>query len=274
MIELSVIVVVYNCAKELRKLLTDFLKGNQQIDIEVIIVDNASSDKTDELVKSHFKKVIFLKNKRNLGFATAANQGAEIAKGRWFLFLNPDTVVSPHNIEQMLRFIKSNSKIGIAGCKILNSDGSLQPSCGNFPTILNIFLDRIPLVHKIFKTELIRDDSYYELDREPDWVSGAFFLVKRDIFRKLNGFDENYFMYAEDVDFCYRARRSGYRIFYCSKVEIIHFDQGKKRDNGRFKAKHMRRGFTTFFEKYKPQWYADIWKLILTFEKLLKPSLR
>lgn len=269
---LSIVVVSYNALSCLLKCLKHLTPDGGNF--EIVVVDNSSNYKTLENVKKKFPKVKFIKNKANLGFATAANQGAEIAKGKYLLFLNPDTVVSPYSIEQMLRFARSNSKIGIAGCKILNSDGSLQPSCGNFPIISNIFLDRIPFVNKIFKTELIRDHSYYDLDRKPDWVSGAFFLVRRDIFRKLGGFDEDYFMYVEDMDFCYRAKKAGDEIFYSPKTEIIHFNQGKKRNMGRFKAKHMRRGFTIFFKKYKPDWYVAVWKTILVLERFFRPSLR
>ncbi len=241
---------------------------------QLIIIDNFSGDKTCQIVKDNSTKIRLIKNKKNLGFAAAANQGARLAKSDYLLFLNPDTLVKPGAIEKTLNFAKAKKDATVVGCKVLSLDRSLQPSCGRFPTIFNIVLDRIPIINKFIQTEQIRQENYYSKIQNPDWVTGAFFLVKREVFEKLGGFDEKYFMYVEDVDFCYRAKKAGYKIYYNPRAEIIHYNQGKMRQKGRFKARHMRRGFTIFFEKYKPYWYLNIWKTILAIEKLLRPSLR
>jgi O-antigen biosynthesis protein len=265
---LSIIIVTFNCQNYILDCLSSVLKVN--IGQNIFVVDNGSFDETPDIINKKFLEVRLIKNKVNLGFAAAANQGAEIANGKYLLFLNPDTVVKPDSIDQMLRVVKSNNKIGIAGCKILNSEGLLQPSCGNFPTIANIILDRIPSVNKILKTELIRKKNYYDYGQTPDWISGAFFLVRKDIFTKLGGFDEDYFMYIEDVDFCFRAKQAGYKVYYNSDASIVHYDMGKFGQRKIFKARNMRRGFSLFFKKYKPFWYVFIWQATLAIEKLFK----
>lgn len=273
-INLSIVLVTFNSQNTINNCVNSIgLKS--QITDGIIIVDNASKDKTIEILKRRFPgRIKLIKYRKNLGFAKAANQGAKIAKGEYLLFLNPDTVVKSNCIESMLEFAKNKKDAAIVGCKVLNPDGSLQPSSGRFPTISNIIFDRMPIINKIIQTEQIRLKDYYKKVQKPDWVTGAFFLAKREVFEKLGGFDERYFLYVEDVDFCYRVKKAGYKIYYNPNAEIIHYDQGKSPQRKNFKAKQMRKGFTIYFEKYKPNWYMNIWRMILAFEKLFKPTLR
>lgn len=269
---LDVIVITYNNERSISVCLSSLEKCSYKK--KLYAFDNFSEDKTCYIIKKEFPQVKLIKNNKNIGFGVAVNQGAKIAKGDYLLFLNPDTVVKGGCIEEMVRFLEKKKDAAVVGCRVLNPNGSLQPSCGKFPTIANIILDRILIVNKILRTELIRQESFYAKEQTSDWVSGAFFLVKRDVFLKLGGFDEKYFMYVEDVDFCYRARDAGYKIFYNPKAEIIHCNMGKSRPRKRFKAIQMRRGFTIFFKKYKTPIYVFLWKAILHIESLVKPHLR
>lgn len=275
--KLSIIIVTYNSEHYIKQCLSSLLKlntKNKNYDVEIIIVDNFSSDNALQTIKMEFPQVTVKKNRENLGFADAANQGAKIAKGDYLLFLNPDTVVKADCIEEMVNFLKKKKDAAVVGCKVLNTDGTLQPSCGSFPTISNIIFDRISVINILFKTELIRQANFYNKEKTPDWISGVFFMVKKDIFEKLGGFDERYFLYVEDVDFCCRARKAGFKIYYNPKAQIIHYDQGRSKERRPFKAKQMRKGFSIFFEKYKSPLYFFIWRTILTIESLFKPSLR
>lgn len=240
---------------------------------EILIVDNNSSDKTLQVIKKSNLSVKLIQNTKNMGFAKGINLGVKIAKSEYLLFLNPDVQINVVNLEKFISTIDKKD-INILGCKILNSDSVVQPSCGKFPTILNIIADRVPVINKLFKTELIRQNKYYNKEQEPDWISGAFFLVRRDVFLKLGGFDERYFMYGEDIDFCYRAKKAGYKILYNPSFEIIHYDMGKSKSRKRNKAINIRKGFTIFFRKYKSPFYCFIWESILKIESFFRPSLK
>lgn len=261
----SVIVVTFNQKRTSNSSL--MVKWSQ----EIIVVDNASKNKS--FSKKKISNVIVISNNKNLGFARACNQGVKIAKGEYLLFLNPDTVVKKDFFEKLENFVKKE-RVDIVGFKTLNKDGTLQFSCGNFPTILNIVLDRIPLLSKIFSTELIRKENYYKDKQYPDWVSGACLLVRRDVYEKLKGFDEKYFLYVEDIDLCLRAKMKGYQVCYNPNLEIIHLDEGKTEKKKDFKAKQIRIGFTIFFAKYRSSLYVSIWKTILLIESFFKPKLR
>jgi len=264
---ISAIIVTYNSQKQILQLL-QFLSKELITKKEIIIIDNISNDKTCQIIEKKFSQVKLVKNHRNVGFAGAANQGARIAKGEYLLFLNPDTVVKKGCIEEMVNFLKKKKDAAVVGCKVLNPDRTLQPSCGSFPRISNIILDRFPIFNNMFKTELIRQEDFYNKEQTSDWVSGVFFLTPKKIFEKLGGFDEKYFMYVEDVDFCYRAWKSGYKVYYNPKAEIIHYDMGKSKDRRKFKAKQMRKGFSIFFEKYKQPYYLFLWRMLLKIESV------
>lgn len=268
----SIIIVTHNSEKEITNCLIHIVSSIENL--EIVIIDNKSNDSTYLITKKKFPTVLTKRNNTNYGFAKAANQGAKISKGEMLLFLNPDSLISKNNISKIIEFSKNKKYADIIGFKTLNPNKTLQYSCGNFPTVSNLILDRIPILNKMIATHLIRNDNYYQKLQSPDWVSGACLLVKRSVFEDLDGFDEKYFMYGEDVDFCYRAKKAEYKIIYYPKAEIVHFDEGKFPDKKVFKAIHMRKGFSIFFEKYKPRWYCKIWKFILLIESIFKPYLR
>ena len=270
--KLTIVIVTYKNEANILQCLGSLKK--YILNGDILVIDNSSRDEIDRVIEKNFSRIKLIKNKKNIGFGAAANQGARITKGDYLLFLNPDTVVKEGCIEEMVSFLKKKKDAGAIGCKVLNPDASLQPSCGRFPTIINIILDRIPVLNKLFKTELIRQENFYSKIQTPDWISGVFFMVKKNVFENLGGFDERYFLYVEDVDFCYRAREAGYKIYYNPKAEIIHYDQGKSKERKPFKAKQMRKGFSIFFKKYKSPLYVSLWKTVLIVESFFKPSLK
>ncbi len=269
---ISIIIVTYDSESSIQGCLESIYKKNN-LALEIVLVDNASKDQTVNIVNNYPLRLVVIKNKKNIGFAAAVNQGARIARGEYLLFLNPDTVVKKGCIEEMVSFFEKKKDAAVVGCKVVNPDGTLQPSCGSFPTIGNIILDRIPILNKFFKTELIRQEDFYSKEQTSDWISGVFFMVRRDVFGKLGGFDEKYFLYVEDIDFCYRAKQAGYKIYYNPKAEIIHYDMGKSKERKKFKAQQMRKGFSIFFEKYKSSYYLFLWKMVLAVESIFRPRL-
>lgn len=214
MIDVSIIIVSYNTKDLILKCFGSIGKYVKGVEFEVIVVDNASSDASVEAIKNFKFQMLNIKlisNRNNRGFGAANNQGIKIAKGRYILLLNPDTELVEDSVSIMVNWMDLNPQVGISSCKLIYPDGSIQPTGGFFPNILRVFLwsillDDFPLVGDIFGSYHPKA-SFYKRERLLDWVTGAFFLVRREVLDVLKGFDEDYFLYVEEVDFCYRAKK-------------------------------------------------------------------
>ncbi|MBI3006533.1 MAG: glycosyltransferase [Ignavibacteriales bacterium] len=227
-LQLSIIVVNYNVRDFLHHALHSLQKATKGISSEIIVVDNASDDGSAEMVRKRFPGVQLIVNKHNLGFAKANNIGLESARGKLLLLINPDTVVQEDTLRVMMRFFDEYPDAGLAGCKILNPDGSFQLSCRrSFPTPW-VALTKISGLSKVFPrsswfgkynlTYLNADETY-----EVDAVSGSFMMLRRDVYQHVGGLDEAFFMYGEDLDWCYRIQKAGRKIFYVHTTQIIHY---------------------------------------------------
>lgn len=226
--QVSVIIVNYNVRAFLENSLNSVMKALAGIDGEIIVVDNASDDGSIEMVRQKFPQVKLIVNDNNVGFAAANNAGIRIAKGDYLLLLNPDTILQENTITIMLNFLESNKDVGLAGCKILNPDGTLQLACRrSFPTPwvaftkiigLSALFPKIPLFGK-YNLEYLAPDKSYEVDA----VSGSFMFLQRKVAEEVGGLDEQFFMYGEDLDWCYRIKKAGWKIFYVHKTQVIHY---------------------------------------------------
>jgi O-antigen biosynthesis protein len=226
--EVSVIIVNYNVRDFLHQALLSLQKALKGIRSEIFVVDNASDDGSAEMVRRRFPRIQLIANTANLGFAKANNIALKKARGKFLLLINPDTVVQENTIRVMVEFLQNHPEAGLAGCKILNPDGSFQPSCRRgFPTPWVAFT-KIFGLSKIFpKSKLFGHYNLTYLDTEEtypvDALSGSFMMVRRETFEQVGGLDESYFMYGEDLDWCYRIRQAGWRIFYVHTTQIIHY---------------------------------------------------
>lgn len=250
--ELSIIVISYNTKAITKKCIQSILKSMIECKIrhELLIVDNNSSDGSQEMIKDYekkYKNIIFIPNKINEGFAKANNRAAKISKGSYLLFLNSDVIVLEKAVAKLLNFLKTHKKtVHFAGGKLLNQDYSLQPSCGPFYT---------PLV--VFGALFLRGD-YWGLTRsspnkvtETDWVSGACLLTKKEYYETLHGFDEGIFMYMDEVDLLYRAKKIKYNIFFYPQARFIHL--GSASSNGKtYPILQVYRGLIYFYKKHLP----------------------
>ncbi len=229
--DLSIIIVNYNVKEFLQNLLHSIDKAAQGIKHEVIIVDNASDDGSVEYLRKNFlqqDKIKLIANKKNMGFGRANNQGLKIAKGKFLLLLNPDTLLSEDSLKKMIGFLEESPDAGMAGCKILNPDGTLQLACRrSFPgpwvsfckvTGLSTLFPNSRLYAKYNLTYLDENETY-----EVDAISGSFMMLKKQVYDKVGGFDEDFFMYGEDLDLCYRIQKSGYKVYYTHSTQIIHY---------------------------------------------------
>lgn len=235
--ELSIIIVNYNVKEFLQNLLHSIEKASSNIVKEIIVVDNASDDGSVEVIKEKFPSVKLLENKINVGFGRANNQGLAIAKGKYFLFINPDCIVSEDTLDKMISFFESHPDCGLAGCKILNSDGTLQLACRrSFPGPWTSFTKVTGLSNIFSSSRIFARYNLTYLDEnktyEVDAVSGSFMMIRKEVYQKTGGFDEQFFMYGEDLDLCYRVQKNDYKVFYVHSTQIIHYKgESTKRSN-------------------------------------------
>lgn len=251
--DLSVIIVNYN-TKELLKNCVESVK-NTYPECEIIVVDNASTDGSrEEILKMPVKAVL---SEENSGFSKANNMGLKSATGENILFLNPDTVVHPETLTGCLEFLKANKNVGAAGCRVVLPDGSLDKACKRkFPNVFNSFCT-IFKIAKVFPklgyNVLGNDEGIYPVD----CLVGAFMMCPKAVLDKTGGFDEDFFMYGEDVDLCLRIKKAGYDIFYLGNLAIDHVKGavGKKSKKAKiafydsmsiYYKKHFKKGIFTF----------------------------
>lgn len=235
--DLSIIIVNYNVKEFLQNLLHSIDKATRNISHEIIIVDNGSDDGSIELLQQKFPKVKLIINKENLGFGKANNIGMKTAQGKYFLLLNPDTLLAEDTLHEMMHFLINTPEAGIAGCKILNLDGTLQLACRrSFPGPWTSFCKVTGLSSVFPKSKIFARYNLTYLDEnqtyEVDAISGSFMMMKREVYEKTTGFDEDFFMYGEDLDLCYRIQKEGYKVFYVHSAQIIHYKgESTKRSN-------------------------------------------
>jgi GT2 family glycosyltransferase len=225
---LSVIIVNYNVRQFLENALTSIQRAMSGIDGEIIVVDNASTDNSADMVRKKFPDVSLITNQKNVGFARGNNVALEQASGEYLLLINPDTVVQEDTFRVMLRFFSSHPDAGLAGCKILNPDGTFQLPCRrSFPTPWVAFTKVFGLSTLLPKSRLFGKYNLTYLDPNQsypvDAVSGSFMMIRRETYEKVGGLDESFFMYGEDLDWCYRVGEAGVLVYYVHETTIIHF---------------------------------------------------
>jgi len=235
----SIIIINYKTSELIKDCLETIFLNFSNI-FEVIVIDNNSKDGSAEMLKNDFgDKIKIIINKENKGFGSANNQGAKLAKGEYLFFLNSDTVIKNNILIEFYKFLSENKNIGVAAPKLFLKDGNEQPfAFGGYPKILNLILEK-------FKARPI----YQNIPFEVDWVSGAALIIKREIFEKIGGFDENFFMYFEDIDLCKRVKELGYKIVVNPKISLTHLCGSsikffKKRKNYYYKSQDY------FYKKY------------------------
>ncbi|MBF8296342.1 MAG: glycosyl transferase family 2 [Bacteroidetes bacterium] len=225
---LSIIIVNYNVRDFLHHALVSLQKAMKGMKGEIIVVDNASDDGSIEMVRRRFPAVQLVASKSNLGFAKANNVGLKRARGKYILLINPDTLVQEDTLRVMLRFFEENHDVGLAGCKILNPDGTFQLACRrSFPRPWAAFTKMVGLSALFPNSRLfgrynltyLSPDETYEIDA----VSGSFMMVRRAAYEQVGGLDEDFFMYGEDLDWCYRIQRAGWKNYYVHSTQIIHY---------------------------------------------------
>lgn len=247
-------VITLNYKKEnltlacIESLHTQFKEEFEKDLVELIIVDNASGGDgvkilQNEVSKKKYKNIHLIESNENRGFGKGCNLGASRAKGEYLLFLNNDTVVKDSGILKMAKYLEVNKNIAILGGQLRNVDGSLQPSAGAFYTLLKAIM----LLLGMQKFGLL-DKSPKEISKV-DWVKGGLLMIRKNIFEKLKGFDENIFMYTEDMELCYRAKLKGFETFFYPNTYVLHAEHGST--NRTFAIVNIYKNLLYFYKKHR-----------------------
>ncbi|WP_199624230.1 glycosyltransferase family 2 protein [Paenibacillus alkalitolerans] len=232
--DLSIIIVNYNTRQLTLDCISSLLQSETSYKYEIVLVDNGSSDGSVNAVRSQFPSVNIIVNTENVGFSKANNQGIQRATGRYVLLLNSDTVVEPSTLSAMIDFMDRNPDVGTSGCKLVLPDGTLDEACKRgFPTPLASFYyafgfsRRFPNEPKYnqYKLSHLNPNEVHEVD----CLVGAFMIVRREVIQQIGGLDENFFMYGEDIDWCYRIKEAGWKVVYYPKTTVIHYKGASSR---------------------------------------------
>jgi hypothetical protein len=256
--KLSIVIVNYNVKNLLKKCLESIFKYHKEIEFEVTVVDNNSNDHSQEMLKTDFPQVQLIENKRNLGFSQACNQGIKESYGKYILLLNPDTELTPGGFKKMMDFMDLKPEVGICGPRMMDQKGNLQFSCRSFPSYLTAISSSQSILNRILpdnflsKKYLLKEKNHSQT-MEVDWVSGSCLLAKREMLEKVGLLDERFYMYVEDVDLCYRAKKSGFSVFYFPFVVVIHYI-GKSTQKKKFNMllEHHRSMYYFYRKHYNP----------------------
>jgi GT2 family glycosyltransferase len=250
--QISIIILTYNSSRfieDLLKSLEDYSK-----DSEILIVDNDSKDDTVKLAK-RFSHAKVYETGKNLGFAKGINYGAKRAKGEYLLFINPDAVFKSGHFSDLVKVLEEHEKAGVVGGKLVGYDGIPEKSAGKFFNFFEAIMIILGLDEKIG----IRF-SPNKLSKV-DFVSGGFMMVRSEIFEKLGGFDENFFMYVEDMELCFRVKKAGFETYFSPNVVISHKGQGSS--NRTFAIINIYKGILYFYKKHKGNFEYNIVKFLL-----------
>ena len=272
--DLSIIIVNHNTCELLINCITSVNGNSKTIDFEIIVVDNNSKDDSVSRMRELFPKVMIIENNQNVGFATANNQAIRDSKGEVVLLLNPDTIVVEGAIEKSYEFLCNHPDAGVVGCKLLNTDYSIQPSCRSFPSIWNHFSESF-FLYKLFPKSRIFGRSYmtffsYDRIMKVDVVIGAFMMIKREVFDDIGLLDESFFMYSEETDFCLRARQQEWEIYYYPDAQIIHIWGGMSDELPVNLFVELHKSLMKYCYKHHPSYYAHIEKIIIIIGVVLR----
>lgn len=225
-LDLSILIVTYNSARLIGALLDRLTLDMESMSAEVIIVDNASQDGTAELVKLQYPWVTLVASKENLGFAAGNNLAAKSAVGRYLLLLNPDAVPDAGALKQALDMLDQHADVGLAGGELRGIDGQRQPSARMFPKLRDEFFTLSGLAARYPKSPFFARIDRHWADAEKaavvDWIPGAFVFIPTQVFAKLGGFDERFFMYYEEVDLCQRMQQAGLKVYFWPTLKAMH----------------------------------------------------
>lgn len=226
-IELSIIIVTWNSIDYTRACLESIRRGAPAVDMEIIVVDNNSSDGTADFIQGNFPEVRLIRNQINEGFARGNNRGIQACCGRYIALINSDVIVHSACLSRLHAFMEANPTIGIAGPAMLGSGGELRRSCMRFPTLWGSFCRALALdsvfKHSAFFARLLMGDFRHDRVMDVEVLNGWFWIVRREALQPVGELDERFFMYGEDIDWCFRFFSAGWRVVFYPEAEATHY---------------------------------------------------
>lgn len=254
-IDVSIIIVNWNTKGILQDCLESIYRHTQDIQFEVIVIDNASSDGSVRMVEEKFPEVILIVNQRNKGFAAANNQGMALAKGRYVLLLNSDTLILDKAVAKSTSFADAHPEAAVVGCQVLNPDGTFQSTCFMFPSILNMLLSSMYLNNLLPRSRFFGRErmTWYDWNSScaVDVVAGCFMLVRREAAEQVGMMDERFLMYGEETDWCYRFKQAGWKVLFTPTAEIIHLGGVSSKQRRPEMILQLRGSILLFFAKHR-----------------------
>lgn len=267
--KLSIILVNWKTPDLTKNALVSVYKETGGFDFEVIVVDNNSQDGSVEMIKKEFPQVVLIINTDNLGFGKANNQGLKIAQGDYLMFLNTDVVVLDGALNKLVNFLDQHPSVMMVGPRLLNKDLTFQHACRrNLPNPINSFFHLFGLTKFFKNSKLANEYKQYASDPEvtgpTQALSGAAMMFRRQVYSTIGGFDEIFFMYGEDLDFCKRVLDKGWQTVYVSDAKIIHFGG---QSSGKRRVKSLLNFYEAmwlyykkhFYEKYNAVFHFFVW---------------
>ncbi|MFA6908959.1 MAG: glycosyltransferase family 2 protein [Patescibacteria group bacterium] len=233
--KLSIIILNYKTRGLLKQCIRGIQEYTQGYSSELIVVDNASHDGTREMMQEEFPSVVFIETKKNLGFGAGMNAGMNIAHGDYFLLLNTDIAILDDAIQRLVAYMDQHPRVGIAGPRLMNPDGSVQYSCYRFPSFFTALWRRSPFgklssVRHLLKTYVMADFDHAS-SRPVDWILGACMIVRKEALQRVGMFDERFFLYVEDTDWCRRFWEQKWEVHYSADAEIVHYHGRQSAEN-------------------------------------------
>ena len=259
--EVSVIIVNWNALEELRSCINALLPVCDKLRMEIIVVDNASSDESADTITKEFPDVRVQRNDQNLGFGKACNQGVAVSRGTYLLFLNPDTVPNCKALVRMREFMDTSPDAGCVGCKLVYKNGAVQRSYYAFPSPSNYLAYHSLLSALIYRVSRLfgkRDkpcasSTSGQKTIEVDWLMGACMMLRKSDFDEIGGFDDRFFMYSEDTDLCFRLKEKGKKCFYLPGATIFHLERAASSKRKFFTYREIFRSMKMFYQKHYPE---------------------
>ncbi len=273
-IDLSICIVSWNIKAKLYKCLDSINKYSEDLELEIIVVDNASSDNTVELIKKDFSNIKLIENNTNRGFGKANNQALKICKGKYILLLNPDIILIEPCLKQMISFLKHNGDGGLIGCSLINIDGNIQKSYfNNFPSLVNEFFEGL-LLNRI-KREVLRNSKQPKETIQVGWIIVGCMMFPREVIERVKGFNEIFFMYGEDVELCFRLSKLNYKIYYLPSIKMFHYHaaSSKKQKRVYFSSVLQKESMFKFLQLHYSDFNAYLYKCIWLISSLFRLSL-
>ena len=265
---IAIIIISFNVEKLLKECIESIYRETESARFEIWVIDNNSRDNSVQMLKQSFPDIHLIENDENVGFTRANNQAVRQCRSDYVLLLNPDTLIQDGAIDRMAQFMDANPDVGVSGCRVLNEDGSLQLACRRSIPSPSVAFFRLTGLSRLFpKSKVMAKYNLTYLDpmqtHEVDAVSGAFLLIRRRAIEQIGLLDETFWIYGEDIDWCIRAKRAGWKVMYHPDAHILHYKGIGCSTNNRKTSYEFYRAMYLFHKKHFARDCSPITNLLI-----------